>query len=263
MQSTVQAVYHSGELLAKKPHFHDCHQIILIRKGEVEFCVNDARYRARQGHMAIFSRYENHSVRVLSREYDRYVLHIDPDVVNRASPVYSLLTDRPVGFCNVVDVSAHMEDSAALFRRLISEHSSGEKLAREMEQLILEQLLIILYRCMPSNFRDLQDDLVVSIKRQLENAYHQPCSLATLARQHSVSPSSLSHRFRAVTGTSVMAYLQSCRIAQAKRLLAGSELPVGEIVERCGFSDNSNFSRTFKRLTGLSPTDFRQNYTAE
>ena len=65
------------------------------------------------------------------------------------------------------------------------------------------------------------------------------------------------------TGMSVMEYLLSCRMASAKRMLAGTQMGIGEIVERCGFSDNSNFSRTFKALNGMSPTDFRKKYTAE
>jgi AraC-like DNA-binding protein len=46
-------------------------------------------------------------------------------------------------------------------------------------------------------------------------------------------------------------------------MLAETNYSIGEIIEKCGFSDNSNFSRTFKRLTGLSPSDFRKKYKAE
>jgi YesN/AraC family two-component response regulator len=60
-----------------------------------------------------------------------------------------------------------------------------------------------------------------------------------------------------------MEYLQSCRMANAKQLLAETEFCIGEIVEKCGFCDNSNFSRTFKKLNGLSPSDFRKKYKAE
>jgi quercetin dioxygenase-like cupin family protein len=104
MQSIVQAVYHSSQVLHKSAHFHDCHQIILVINGEVDFFVNDKRLHASRGDIAIFSRYENHSALVCSKEYERFVLHIDPNVVNRKSSVYSLLTDRPTGFLNVISV---------------------------------------------------------------------------------------------------------------------------------------------------------------
>jgi len=262
MQSIVKTVYHSSCSLNIQPHFHDCHQIIFIAKGEVDFCVNNNRLHATAGNIAIFSRYENHSVLGCSDEYERFVLRIDPNVVNRKSSVYSLLTDRPVGFCNVINVSSNMDEIVDIFNHILSEHKKAIKLADEMELLLVKQLLIIIYRCTPINFDNTYDGVVVAMKRQFENEYQKPFTLAMLAKQHNLSISSLSHRFQAATGVSVIEYLQSCRMANAKQMLAETDSSIGQIVEKCGFSDNSNFSRTFKKLTGLSPSDFRKKYKA-
>lgn len=263
MQSVIQNVYHSAETLSKYPHFHDCHQIIFITKGTVDFCVNDKTLRAAAGDVAIFSRYENHSVVECSREYERFVLHIDPDVVNQKSAVYSLLTDRPADFHNVIHVSLYMDEVTDIFKHILFEHYNPSKLADEMEQLLVKQLLITIYRCMAVDFGSAYDDVVSNVKRQFENACHDQYTLDALAKQYSVSISSLSHRFRAVTGVSVMEYLQSCRMAKAKQMLAETDSSIGAIVEKCGFSDDSNFSRSFKKLTGLSPSGFRKKYKAE
>lgn len=263
MEGIVQAVYYSAEKLLKNPHFHDCHQIILILKGQVDFCVNGITTGAKAGDIAIFSRYENHAVHVRSEEYERFVLHIDPTIVNGESPVYSLLSDRPTGFCNVVCVSPYLQELVGIFKRLLDEQRSRSELADEMQQLTVKQLLILLYRCMPVRFAGGYDPVVVGIKRQFENDYSRCYTLAELAKQYNLSPSSLSHRFSAATGTSVMEYLFSCRMASAKRLLVGTDLDISQIVERCGFSDNSNFSRTFKKRNGISPKDFRKKFQAE
>ena len=260
MQAVVQTVYHSAETLSKHPHFHDCHQIIFIVKGRADFCVNDKMLRATAGDIAIFSRYENHSVVECSREYERFVLHIDPDVVNQNSAVYSLLTDRPADFCNIIHVSLYMDKITDIFKHIIFEHHNASKLADEMEQILVKQLLITIYRCTSICFDNTYDDVVAGIKRQFENEYHKQFTLAVLAKQHNLSISSLSHRFQAATGVSVMEYLQSCRMANAKQMLAETDCSIGEIVEKCGFSDNSNFGRTFKKRTGFSPSDFRKKY---
>ena len=262
MQSMIQSVYHSSHPLNIRPHFHDCHQIIFVVKGEVDFCVNNKKLCAKSGDVAIFSRYENHSVLGCSEEYERFVLHMDPNVVNRKSPVYLLLTDRPANFCNIINVSPYMAEIANIFNLLLFEHSNRSKLADEMEQLLVKQLLIAIYRCTSINFDNTYDDVVVAVKRQFENEYQKPFTLAMLAKQQSLSISSLSHRFQAATGVSVMEYLQSCRIANAKQMLAETNYSIGEIVEKCGFSDNSNFSRTFKKIYNCSPTDFRKKYKA-
>jgi AraC-like DNA-binding protein len=52
-------------------------------------------------------------------------------------------------------------------------------------------------------------------------------------------------------------------MANAKQMLAETDCSIGEIVEKCGFSDNSNFSRAFRKLTNMSPSDFRKKYKAE
>lgn len=263
MQSMIQNVYFANDTLLKSLHFHDCHQIILIVKGEAELCVNGKALTAKSGDVMIFSRYENHSVAIKSAEYERYVLHVDPVVINKNSPVYSLLTDRPADFCNIIDVSSHMTEITDTFNRILSEHNSESKLADEMEQLLVKQLLITVYRCTSVNLDNTYDNVVAGVKRQLENEYHKPFTLTTLAKEQNLSISSLSHRFKTATGISPMEYLQSCRMANAKQMLAETDCSIGEIVEKCGFSDNSNFSRTFKNLTGLSPLAFRKKYKAE
>ena len=260
MQAIVQAVYHSAETLSKHPHFHDCHQIIFIIKGSVTFCVNGKTLHASAGDIAIFSRYENHSVAECSDEYERFVLHLDPEVVNQKSAVYSLLTDRPADFCNIIHIAKHMDDIADIFKHILFEHHNPLKLADEMVQLLIKQLLIILYRCTSVNFDNTYDDVVMAMKRQFENEYHKHFTLAMLAKQQSLSISSLSHRFKAATGASPMEYLQSCRMANAKQMLAETDYSIGQIVEKCGFSDSSNFSRTFKMFNSCSPTAFRKKY---
>lgn len=263
MQNIVQNIYHSTESLLKNPHFHNCHQIILILKGRVDFCVNGKITGAQAGDVAIFSCYENHSVQVRSAEYERYVLHLDPEMAHRKSPVYSLLTDRPRGFCNVIHVEQSVAEIAEIFRALMRERSAKTVLAEEMEQLLVKELLIRIYRCTPLQPDSMHDELVMDIKQRFENHFAEPYTLSDLAKQHRISVSALSHRFREMTGVSVMAYLQSCRMAHAKQMLAQTDSSIGEIVETCGFSDNSNFSRTFRQLNGLSPTDFRRKYKAE
>ncbi|MBQ3054605.1 MAG: AraC family transcriptional regulator [Oscillospiraceae bacterium] len=263
MQRIVQTVYYSKEKILKKSHFHDCHQIVLIVKGQVNICVNGNNLYAKNGDVAIFSRYENHSIQIQSEEYERYVLHIDPAVVSRKSPVYSLLTDRPSGFCNVINVSECIEEIADLFRRLIREHASSHALADEMKQLLFKQLLITIYRCTTLQFDQMHDDMVVDLKWQFENRYPEPFSLERLAKQYNISVSALSHRFHSATGISVMEYLQSCRMANAKQMLAETDFSIGQIVECCGFSDNSNFSRTFKKRNGISPSEFREKYKTD
>ena len=262
MGSIIQAAYHSTETLSKQPHFHTCHQIILIEKGNVDFCVNDKVFHAGPGDLAVFSCYENHSVRVRSAQYERFVLQLDTSTEHWDCPAYSLLTDRPAGFSNVISSLSCHEQVLGIFSQLIQEYNDPQPLADWMRRCLVTQLLIAAFRCSGLESRRQQDAVVVDIKRQFESQFKEKYTLETLAEKYCISISSLSHRFQTTTGTSVMDYLLACRIANAKHLLAETDLSIGEIIDKCGFSDNSNFSRTFKRLNGLSPTDFRRKFKA-
>jgi transcriptional regulator GlxA family with amidase domain len=70
----------------------------------------------------------------------------------------------------------------------------------------------------------------------------------------------LKRRFRAATGTTLIAYVQNLRIEEAKRLLEQSEMPVDEIAAETGYENAAFFRRLFRRLTGLPPGDYRRMF---
>lgn len=73
-----------------------------------------------------------------------------------------------------------------------------------------------------------------------------------------ISKSYLSSIFKAHTGMTVVEYLTSIRTEAAKGLLAGDTLKSYEVAARVGFKDAHYFSLTFKKQTGVSPTEYRE-----
>lgn len=263
MQGIMHSAYYSSDIMKTSTHHHDCHQLLFIVEGQVEICVNGTAYTANSGSIVIFSRYENHSVKILSQSYKRYILRISPQFNSEQSKVYSLLSNRPVGFNNILNIKDSIDEYKKLFSMILKEINSGDSLSEEMKQALINRLLIMLYRASPKNedyFEEQSLNLVLKLQREFETNYSLDYSLAEIAKKYNLSISSLSHQFKKITGISVMNYLLSCRIASAKNFLVKTDLSIGEITELCGFSDNSNFSRTFKKLNGISPTEFRNNY---
>lgn len=254
------SAYFSKDISEKTSHFHDCHQIILISDGEVEVCVNGETDIAKAGSLLLFSRFENHSVSALTSKYERFVLRISPEGDNK---MLSLLSNRPHGFKNILDVSANMQNYKRLFESIVREGRSDEKMAAEMTELLVNELLISIYRLIPESvfFPDEENfKIVLDLQRKFESQYSSNYTLTSLAREYNTSTSSLSHQFKKITGSSVMEYLLFCRVAASKNLLTKTNLSIAEIVDACGFSDNSNFSRTFKKLNGISPMQFRKKF---
>ena len=69
-------------------------------------------------------------------------------------------------------------------------------------------------------------------------------------------------QFKKHTGMTVMNYILNTRIVLAKHMLTNAKVSVTEVSESCGFSSVSYFSSAFKNSTGLTPREFRKNYTS-
>ena len=85
-------------------------------------------------------------------------------------------------------------------------------------------------------------------------------AIRQLLEEIDVPERSLKRRFKAATGATLIEYLQNLRIEEAKRLLEQGELPIDEVSEAVGYLDISFFRRLFKRLTGLTPGQYRRMF---
>lgn len=82
--------------------------------------------------------------------------------------------------------------------------------------------------------------------------------LPRLARIAGLSPSRFHAVFRTAFGMAPSRWLQERRLARARELLAGGDLPVHQVAEQAGFNDPFHFSRLFKRRQGVPPAEYRE-----
>ncbi len=87
----------------------------------------------------------------------------------------------------------------------------------------------------------------------IEERLAEGISIADLASACRLSRSHFTRAFRQTLGEGPHHFLTGRRLARAKSLIRGTDLPLAEIAGLCGFSDQSHFTRTFTRLVGLSP----------
>lgn len=84
-------------------------------------------------------------------------------------------------------------------------------------------------------------------------------SLKSLAESQNVSAGYLSAIFKKDTGKTVSEYIREKRVSHAKHLLATTQLQVQTVALHCGIVDVQYFSKTFKRLTGKTPREYRES----
>ena len=75
-----------------------------------------------------------------------------------------------------------------------------------------------------------------------------------------MSESTFTRHFKAATGYTPLAYVQALRIEEAKQILETSEISVEDVALEVGYDDVPYFRQLFRRLTGLTPADYRRKF---
>ena len=102
--------------------------------------------------------------------------------------------------------------------------------------------------------------IVTEIERVINEQYTRPLSLESIARELHFTPNYIGTIFKSVTNTSVNNYLLKVRLERSKQMLESkAPMSLGKIAEACGFGSNTYFHTIFKRMTGITPNEYRRN----
>jgi AraC family transcriptional regulator len=96
------------------------------------------------------------------------------------------------------------------------------------------------------------------LRDYIEVALDKELSLERLAGEASLSPHTLPRAFLRAFGETPHQYVLQRRLARAKELLIATDLPIVEIALATGFSSQSHLASAFRRLTGITPGEYRR-----
>jgi len=104
------------------------------------------------------------------------------------------------------------------------------------------------------------DAVVVKCQQWLAQNYERADIVAEMVQQSGLPKRTFDRRFRAATGYSPLSYVQALRIEEAKQLLETGSQAVDSIGREVGYEDVASFRRLFRRITGMSPGDYRRKF---
>ena len=125
-----------------------------------------------------------------------------------------------------------------------------------------------LFSVMETDFRSLirkykidsQGSPIQNILNYIDSHYNEPLSLSSLARQFNFSYSYLSSYFRSHHTEGFSEYLNKARILHAAELLREGTFAIADVCGAVGYTDQSYFTRVFKKMTGITPREYRRKY---
>ncbi len=97
----------------------------------------------------------------------------------------------------------------------------------------------------------------------IENNIHEKISVDELADYVSVGRRSLERRFKQATNNTVLEYIHRVKIEAAKRSFESSRKNINEVMYDIGYTDTKAFRAMFKKITGLTPIEYRNKYNKQ
>ncbi|MCZ8516987.1 helix-turn-helix domain-containing protein [Paenibacillus filicis] len=134
------------------------------------------------------------------------------------------------------------------------------KTAKETEYWFEHQVLTPLCRQYEERLTNQYRSISADVIRLIETYYDKPISLEICSAQLHYSPDYIKRVFRKETGVSFSDYVAHYRLKLAKEWLAYTEMSVSEIAEKLQYSNIQNFSRYFRKMETMTPSEYRTKF---
>ena len=108
--------------------------------------------------------------------------------------------------------------------------------------------------------KDHDDDAIKNAQDFIEKNYHEKITVEQLADISAIGRRSFERRFKKATNNTIIEYLQRVKIEAAKRSLENSRKNINDVMFEVGYTDTKAFRDVFKKITGLTPVEYRNKY---
>lgn len=247
-------------------HNHPVYEIFILCSDKASFFVEGTIYHMSKWDVMIFNNTELHNVSFdNSNAYDRIIIHFKPEaVLPFDSEKYNLLrafTARKGGKCNYLSKSQ-------------LEKTDFYQAVQKMEEAIINQtdyveiychtlfvqLLIAINKASTLSsdiaYPRLGNEKIRNIISYINTHLTEDLSLDALSEQFYMSKYNMCHLFKDTTGFSVKQYVTYRRVAMAQKFMASGKSTLDACIA-AGFNDYSNFYKTFKKILGKPPKEFK------
>ena len=179
-------------------------------------------------------------------------------------PTARLATDKIITDENNIYTSGGAYSWLNLILYLVEKYAG-----REIAVLCAKGFQIDIHRSSQSPFiifsgqKDHKDTAISNAQEFIEQNIHARITVGQIATMLSLGRRNLERRFKHATGNTVMEYIQRVKMEVVKKNLETSRIGVNEAMDKVGYSDPKAFRIIFKKVTGLSPLQYRNRYNQE
>ena len=249
-------------------HHTTNYMLIYFLQGTGFIKVEGRHYDLNPGDVALLAPTELYHFFISSKEYhERLVLHIDPAIVKgfpvQPRSLFAPFTDREAGEGNRIPAKQAQDSGIHSCLDCLFELVKTPTPTNDLLSICKTvELLTLLGRCTVSVEEDgtqsaQSNPLVDRILDYLNRQFQEEITLNSVASEFNVTPSYLSHLFKAYTGMSPWNYVVLRRLHTFNELLPAAQ-SVEEACYQAGFQNYSNFFRLYKKHMGMTPIEYKK-----
>ena len=249
-------------------HSHDFYELYIHVKGAQFFCVDSGRYRLTPDVCILIPPFCMHGLAQSGemRGYERAWLNLSPELLGKLGcgqvdlkALFYAYTSRGHHLFQMTreetDTCVHLMDQLQKMN-----HSSSALDRFQSCALIISYLSVLsdaITRAAPLPAVQANETAIQQVLTYINEHYTQPITIEDLARRFCISSSYLSHEFARYTRRSVYDYILYRRIMLAREMMT-APASLNSIAYDCGFNDYSCFLRSFRKIVGMSPREYRE-----
>ena len=255
---------------------HNFWEIVYIDKGQVQVRRNEESLILSQGEIVFHRPNEFHSIKALNSSPNFFVVSFvcSSPLMVYLEKYHTVLNKTLLGFISSIIKEAEktyvIPKNDPTLKKLIKKETApigGEQLIKTyLEQFLIFLIRIIVKKDEPNVFptkESMETHLVSSAKRLLEEKAEEPFRVNDLCIALGYSKSYLSKLFHEQTGETIANFSIKQKINRAKQLIREGNLNFAQISEKLSFDNPQYFARVFKRVTGMTPTEFKSSLNFE
>ncbi len=244
-------------------HEHDFHELVIVASGNGWHVLNGEPHLLTCGEVLYLEPHDRHAFEDVNDLFLTNVIYRPNDALLHADRVRPYLQPggEHLGERRYWQISADALGRLQPLLAALAEESRKPDAASDlMAQSLFVQLIVSLWR---DRFATDAEQLSAAARfaQALSYLRHHcttPIDLDELAHRFGYSPRNFRRVFREATATTPHGYLVKLRLGRAMRALCASDANITDVAFASGFNDSNHFAYSFRKLTGMSPSRYRQ-----
>ena len=248
-------------------HHHDFSKIVILIDGDLTYYIEGKAYILKPWDILFVNKNEIHKPVVNpNKYYERIVIWLNPDFMAKyAQGNNNLLKCFEVAIKNNYNLLRLNMKSIDIIKNLIQDiqncNNSNEFGSEILKESLFVQLMVLMNRLFLNSdknrdIEDIQyDKTIEGVLNYINSNLENDLSIDTIASEFFISKYYLMRKFKNQIGSSIHNYVVQKRLILASSLISDG-LSMSSVCSRCGFNDYSSFVRAFKKVYGVSPSNY-------